>query len=247
MNDQPIRSAATLILVRQAHPQYEILMLKRTTRTAFAGGMYVFPGGRVDESDYNASYKKQITPLSQDQLHQKNALGDDWLACWVAAIRETFEESGLLLASTYEGKQINTQDEKVIKYRRLLRNNEISLGTMCANEGWTLSMNQIHFFNRWVTPPGRPRRFDTRFFVGSAPNDQLELHDGEETTDSIWISPTTALAEYKKGDFAMMAVTVKQLEDLAEHQTAASVLSRVRSSRDYPHYLPSGGSASPGA
>lgn len=240
MSEQPIRSAATVILVRDTLPQYEILMLKRTTNTAFAGGMYVFPGGRVDEADYHSNYEQQMTELSHDQLHQKKALGDDWLACWVAAIRETFEESGLLLACTKSGGQINTQDEKVIEYRRQLRNSEIDLCTICAKEGWFLTVDQIHFFNRWVTPPGRPRRFDTRFFIGTAPNGQLELHDGEETTDSIWISPTTALAENKKGKFAMMAVTIKQLEDLSGHEEAASLISRVKSSRDFPHYLPSG-------
>ncbi|MBT5204984.1 MAG: NUDIX domain-containing protein [Gammaproteobacteria bacterium] len=240
MNDQPIRSAATVILVRDGHPQYEILMLKRTTNTAFAGGMYVFPGGRVDESDYHFTYEHQISQLSRDQLHQKKALGEDWLACWVAAIRETFEESGLLLACTDSGEQINTQDGKVIEYRRQLRNNEIDLTTICAKEGWILTVDQIHFFNRWVTPPGRPRRFDTRFFIGSAPDGQLELHDGEETTESIWISPTTALAENKKGKLAMMAVTIKQLEDLSSHEAAASLIARVESSRDFPHYLPSG-------
>ena len=117
---------------------------------------------------------------------------------------------------------------------------ERAADTICAQEGWLLATDQIHFYNRWVTPPGRPRRFDTRFFIGAAPDRQQELHDGEETTDSIWISPTEALVQNKQGDFAMMAVTVKQLQDMDQYTDSASLLRMAKSSRDFPHYRPDG-------
>ena len=240
MKKQPVRPAATVILVRPALPQYEILMLKRTTSAAFAGGMYVFPGGRVDESDYLTNYDKHMVPLTTDQIYQKEAHGDDWLGCWVAAIRETFEESGLLLAYDEQGQEINNQHQRVSDYRQQLRDNDLQIDTICAQEGWLLATDQIHFYNRWVTPPGRPRRFDTRFFIGAAPDRQQELHDGEETTDSIWISPAEALIQNKQGDFAMMAVTVKQLQDMDQYTDSASLLRMAKSSRDFPHYRPDG-------
>jgi|TARA_B110000238_G_scaffold200819_1_gene252562 8-oxo-dGTP pyrophosphatase MutT (NUDIX family) len=238
MIDQPIRPAATVIIARAAAPQYEILMLRRTNAAVFAGGMYVFPGGKIDEADADPELINFISPLGAPQLRQQIALGDAWQACWVAGIRETFEESGILLAYTADGVLANTQAMNLDQARAEVHDGTLTLKALCAREGLTLAVDQIHYFNRWVTPPGRPRRFDTRFFITSAPLNQLHRHDGAETTESLWISPTKALDRNAQDDFGMMTVTIKQLETLNQYQSLTSLLTMAGGQTDFPYYAP---------
>ena len=215
---QPIRPAATIIVVREAVESYEIFMLKRTTKASFASGMYVFPGGRVDGDDHLQKYDAFRFGPTQDQQPQVQALGDEWRGFWIAAIRETFEEAGLLLA--YRGEDlISFANEEVQNrfsaYRDPLHSGELSLLQLCENENLKLAVDQVHFYNRFVTPLGRPRRFDTRFFIASAPESQRPKHDELETVDSVWITPQEALQQHKDGEFDLMNVTRMQLEQLA--------------------------------
>ncbi len=240
---QPIRPAATVIIARQAVPQFEIFMLRRTSSAAFAGGMYVFPGGRVDDGDHSSDYTNLCTPPSTLQQQQKLALGDDWRGYWLAGIRETFEESGFMLA--YDGdNQILSYDEqshdRFHNYRSELHGGKITISEICAREGLTLAVDLIHFFNRWVTPPGRPRRFDTRFFITEAPPSQVGFHDGHETVDSVWISPGEALRRHSEdGDhFGLMRVTEMQLKTFNEFTTVEKFLNMARENDDFPTYRP---------
>ena len=109
MTEQPIRPAATVIIARAAVPQYEILMLRRTNAAVFAGGMYVFPGGKIDEADADPELINYFSPLGAPQRLQQKALGETWQSSWVAGIRETFEESGILLAYTEDGALADTK------------------------------------------------------------------------------------------------------------------------------------------
>ena len=180
---QPIRPAATIILVREASPSFEIFMLKRTSRASFASGMYVFPGGRVDSDDHLHKYDNFRFGPTDEQAAQVAALGDEWRGFWIAAIRETFEEAGLLLA--YKGDEIVSFDHPDIhdrfdSYRPALHAGQLSLLDICHQENLQLAVDQIHFYNRFVTPLGRPRRFDTRFFIAGAPEAQIGKHDEKE-------------------------------------------------------------------
>jgi len=240
--DQPIRPAATVIIVREASPQYEIFMLRRTNQAAFAGGMYVFPGGRVDEEDHASAYEALFTGPSTAQAAQKDALGDNWRGYWIAGIRETFEESGLLLAYRESGDFLSYDADNhshFLNLRERLHKGDLGLRDICVSENLKLAVDHIHFYNRWITPLGRPRRFDTRFFVAEAPPEQTGIHDGRETVDSLWISPGEALERNQKGDFGMMAVTQKQLADFARYDSAESFMKMVRENREFPTYKPS--------
>lgn len=224
---QPIRPAATVILVREANPSYEIFMLKRTSQASFASGMYVFPGGRVDNDDHLHKYDEHRFGPTEAQAAQVGALGDEWRGYWIAAIRETFEEAGLMLA--YRGDEIVSfadpaLHERFDAYRRPLHSGDVSLLDICDREDLRLAVDQIHFYNRFVTPLGRPRRFDTRFFIAAAPESQRGRHDEKETVDSIWISPQEALERNKAKEFDLMNVTRIQLERLAEHADKQAVL-----------------------
>ena len=240
--NQPVRPAATVIIVRDAEPQYEIFMLRRTNQAVFAGGMYVFPGGRVDEHDHSASYESHHSIPNEQQLGQREALGDDWRAYLIAGIRETFEESGFLLAYDSSGKILefdNRSQDRFDDYRKQLHDGDISLLEICRKEKLNLAFDLIHFYNRWITPAGRPRRFDTRFFITRTPGVQSGLHDGKETVDSCWISPNKALELSSKDKFGMMPVTEKQLSEFASYKTADEFLTMAANNTDFPTYNPS--------
>ena len=238
---QPIRPAATVMLVREADPGFEVFMLKRTGRASFAGGMFVFPGGRVDGDDHLHRYDAVRTGPSGAQAAQVGALGAEWRGYWVAGIRESFEEAGLLLAYR-NGELLSFSDaaerQRFMAYRQPLHAGELSLHDICRRENLTLAVDRIHFHNRFVTPLGRPRRFDTRFFIAEAPAQQTGSHDEKETVDSIWISPRQALARNADGEFDLMGVTEMQLRWLSDLDSAPAVLAMAAARRNFRVYRP---------
>ena len=224
---QPIRPAATIIIAREAPESFEIFMLKRTSKASFASGMFVFPGGRVDGDDHLHKYDAHRHGPSESQQAQVDALGAEWRGFWIAAIRETFEEAGLLLA--YQGGELvsfadDAVHERFDAYRTPLHKGEMSLLDICQQESLNLAVDQVHFYNRFVTPLGRPRRFDTRFFIASAPESQRGSHDEKETVDSIWITPQEALRLNREKEFDLMNVTRMQLEWLSEYGSKTELL-----------------------
>jgi len=238
---QPIRPAATVIIAREAGASFEIFMLKRTNAASFAGGMYVFPGGRVDGDDHLHKYDAVRQGPSESQVPQQQALGDEWRGYWVAGIRESFEEAGLLLAYTRGGELLAFDEanrSRFDAYRRPLHSGELSLLDICEAEALDLAVDHIHFVNRFVTPLGRPRRFDTRFFLAEAPPGQTGMHDERETVDSIWISPADAISQNDAGQFDLMRVTRVQLETLAEHDSHVRLLDWVRNNDRFPIFRP---------
>jgi len=239
---QPIRPAATVILVRDAAAGYEIFMLRRTSAAAFAGGMFVFPGGRVDGDDHLHLYDELRVGPTDAQAPQQAALGTEWRGYWIAGIRESFEEAGLLLAYDASGELVRYDDrithERFQGYRTPLHAGELSLADICRAEGLRLAVDRIHFYNRFVTPFGRPRRFDTRFFIAEAPAGQAGVHDDFETVDSVWISPQEALERNDAREFDLMRVTRMQLESLARYPGKADLLADVVAQREFPVFRP---------
>ena len=242
---QPIRPAATVILVRDGNSgddALETLMLKRTSDAAFAGGMYVFPGGRVEGDDHLHVYDALRRGPSEAQAAQRAALGDEWRGYWVACIRESFEEAGILLAYDADGRFLDSEDvamrERYEQHRHDLNAGRVALDEICARERLALAIDRVHFLNRWITPEGRPRRFDTRFFVAVAPAGQRGRHDARETTDSRWITPREAIARNDSGEFGLMAVTRRQLEMLAGFESVAGLEATVLAQREHPTFRP---------
>ena len=235
---QPIRPAATVILVREADAGFEIFMLRRTSNASFAGGMYVFPGGRVDGDDHLHKYDSFRVGPDDRQALQQEALGFEWRGFWIAGIRESFEEAGLLLAYDAEGELVRYEEadahERFASYRAPLHAGQISLHEICERENLRLAVDRIHFYNRFVTPQGRPRRFDTRFFIAEAPPGQTGQHDEKETVHSVWISPQEALARNAAETFGLMNVTRVQLQSLAAYSSKADLLEMAASRREFP-------------
>jgi 8-oxo-dGTP pyrophosphatase MutT (NUDIX family) len=204
--------------------------------------MYVFPGGRVDGDDHLHSYDARRIGPTPAQAAQQRALGSEWRGYWIAGIRESFEEAGLLLAYDAAGQLLGygSEDERrrFDAYRGPLHAGELSLLEVCERENLRLAVDRIHFYNRFVTPFGRPRRFDTRFFIAEAPPAQTGAHDRHETVHSTWISPREALERNDAREFDLMRVTRLQLERLAEYPSKAALLEMAAASTEFPVFRP---------
>ena len=226
----PIRPAATVMLIRD-HPRngVEVFMLQRTLNAAFAKGMYVFPGGRVDANDAESTLEAHCDGMTDEEASALLGIPHGGLSYWVAVIRECFEEAGVLLARPADGQDlIRFEDEDVIarfnKARHSIHEGETSMMQLCEAERLRLITDNIHYVSHWITPLGEPRRFDTRFFVARAPEGQDPLHDDSETIASLWVTPAGALERQRSGELAMMPPTIRNLEFLLPHSTTDEVL-----------------------
>ena len=225
----PLRPAATVMLVRDAPSDIEVFMLQRTTNAVFAGGMYVFPGGRVDDLDAAGELDEVCDGLSDAEASDLLRVPQGGLAYWVAAIRECFEEAGVLLARDSRGEYVAMGDDdaqsRFSRARHEVHDGTLSLAELCRREGLRLAVDSIRYVSHWITPVGEKRRFDTRFFVAVAPPAQEPLHDDKETVASLWVSPNDALGRAARGELAMIPPTTANLRFLAPHHTTGEAMS----------------------
>ena len=216
----PIWPAATVMIVDD-RPDLQVLMIRRNTKMVFAGGMWVFPGGMVDPEDA-VEFEPRCAGLDDAAANQILGVDDNGLAYWVAAIRENFEEAGLLLATGPGGVTIDGAD--FADARRALNASEVAFIDLVRDHGLTLDTNAVHYTARWITPIGGPRRFDARFFVTTPPPGQAVEHDENETVAWDWVSPTDALERYEREEMVMMTPTVRMLRCLALFESADQVM-----------------------
>lgn len=226
----PVRPAATVLLVRDADGGgIEVFMLRRTFSAAFASGMFVFPGGKVDEVDGIAEIGELCDGLTDAEASGLLGIPTGGLAYWVAAVRECFEEAGVLLARyAGTGEVIRFDDDAVAAQFQAERENihdgSVALLELCKRENLRITTDEIHYVSHWITPKGERRRFDTRFFVARAPGAQHALHDDGETIESMWINPHEAIRRHREGDLMLMPPTLANIEFIAAHGTADEVL-----------------------
>lgn len=228
-SDIPVSPAATVMLLRDGDDGLEVFMLQRTLSAAFARGQYVFPGGRVDDTDHAADFEPICDGLDDATASARLGLASGGLAWLVAAIRECFEEAGVLLARPAHDPDVVRFDDPGVAARFNAERHAVhaggrSLVDVCAEEGLQLLTDRLHFVAHWVTPLGERRRFDTRFLVAEAPSSQEPLHDDNETIASIWVGPKDALAMWQAGQLQMFPPTVACLRFLAEHATVAEAI-----------------------
>ncbi|MEI7506373.1 MAG: NUDIX hydrolase [Actinomycetes bacterium] len=211
-----IKPAATVMLLRETSELgVEVFMMRRTTKAAFAGGMYVFPGGAVDAED--SSYE-------------------------IAAIRECFEEAGVLLARTSIGVTVRFDDpvshDRFTTYRHAVHAGERSMTSVLSAEDLVAQSDELLWVAHWVTPFGEVRRFDTRFFVVAMPDDQTPLHDDKETVGSLWVTPLDALNRAQSGELLMLPPTIANLEFLATYSSVDEIIEAARKIGTPPKLLP---------
>ena len=225
----PVKPAATVLLVRDGDDGLEVFMLRRTFTAAFASGMFVFPGGKVDEVDASTEIGDICEGLSDEQASSLLGIPSGGLAYWVASIRECFEEAGVLLAHHSDtGDVVRFDDpataDRFEKERENIHDGSLALLDLCRRENLHLSTHNIHYVSHWITPKGERRRFDTRFFVARAPEAQEPLHDDGETIESMWINPHEAIRRHREGDLMLMPPTLANIEFIAAHETADDVI-----------------------
>ena len=245
----PLSPAATVMLVRDAaagpdgSPVLEVFMLRRAVGASFAGGAYVFPGGRVDAVDRGGALEAVCDDLDDRRASARLGVGRGGLAYWVAAVRECFEEAGVLLARPSTGGDAIRFDDPATgrrfgAARRAVHRGELSLVELCVREELVLITGLVQYVSHWITPVGEPKRFDTRFFLALAPPGQEPLHDDTETIASLWITPHDALAAAAAGDLQLLPPTIRSLEFLAEHASADSALAAAAAIEEPPAILP---------
>jgi len=258
----PIRPAATVMLVDDAvlddavrdggADALRVLMLRRTAAAIFGGDMWVYPGGRVDDEDA-AIADGHVVGLDAADADRRLGVERGGLAFWVAALRECFEEAGILLARRAgDGEAIDVSDPETVArlaaHRAALNAGERSFAEIIAAERVVLDAARIHYIAHWITPLGPPRRFDTRFFLAAAPAGQLAAHDDNEIVHHEWVAPGPAVERWRRDEMAMMSPTARMLMSLlpfrqASEAVAAAALDlephqvRVRREGDIYHIL----------
>jgi len=216
------RPAATILLLRDGSAGLEVFMVVRHHAIDFASGALVFPGGRVEDDDH----------LLASRLSADDAAGSD-NAFRIAAIRETFEECGVLLARPRgSSRLIGAATLKMVedRHRAALNAGTVNFETVLAEADLLPASDLLVHFAHWITPANQPKRYDTQFFLAEAPAEHLAVHDGTEAVESIWIRPAQALAETEAGHFKLVFATAKNLEKLSRWRTAAEALEATRTS-----------------
>lgn len=213
------RPAATLILLRDGTAGPEIFMLKRSPSAAFVANAYVFPGGGLDAVDYRAL--DRVRGLTEAEANRRLGVDAGGLAYWVAAVRECFEEAGILLATDESGAPLDPERTAALNvHREAVNAGTLPFGELLARERLTIAAESIAYYSHWITAPGRPRRFSARFFVARAPHGQAGSHDDSETVASEWVRPGVALERCAKGEIELVHPTRVSLTELAAFDDA---------------------------
>ena len=204
------RPAATIILLRDSAEGPEVLMMQRAKASAFLGGAYVYPGGALDPAD---STSKRILGQCDEALAPYK----------VAAVRECFEESGILLLVDAAGREIPPE-----RAAALMQHRNASFAALLEREDLYVPAERLALYGHWVTAPGAPRRFDARFFVAIAPAGQEGSHDENEAVHQIWVTPRDALARGERKEIELVFATRTTLTHLATFKAAADAFAHAR-------------------
>jgi 8-oxo-dGTP pyrophosphatase MutT (NUDIX family) len=225
-----VRDAATVVLLRDSSDGPEVYLLRRVRGMAFAAGMTVFPGGAVDPRDADTALgwvgpppRSWTGPFEADESLARALL--------CAAVRETFEESGVLLAGPSAGQVCATDGPDWETDRVGLERRDFSLAELLTRRGLLLRADLLRPWAHWITPPdeGARRRYDTRFFVAALPAGQSTRHVTSEADVVEWVRPLDALEQLRRGERPMMPPTIVTLEDVAGYDSVASILAAGRS------------------
>ena len=219
--------AATLVLLRDrpaAGP--EVLLIQRHEKSRFAGGAYVFPGGKVEADDNPADAARSCAGLDLAAAARRLGLDAERavLGYLVGAIRETFEEVGVLLASDEGGGPVRVDAPRFAEYRRACDADNRAFWEMVKAERVMLATDRLVYFAHWITPEESPYRFDTRFFAAPMPSGQEAVADEREIVDVRWLAPGDAIKAAERGEIALRMPTIKNLELLVGPPSVAAVL-----------------------
>ena len=219
--------ASTVVLVRPDDADgFEIFMNRRPDKMDVYAGIYVFPGGRVENNDRSPQMLKLTHGLTAADAQQQlgGELGAELcLAHWVAAVRELFEEAGIYFFVSPSGALNGSAGEELTQRlaakRAGLQAGTVEFSSLLTAENLCCDLGRLVYFFHRITPEHYPVRFDTRFYLAALPPQQTPLHSSEEVSESLWISAATALERLQSGTFPMMPPTVAVLRTLADHRS----------------------------
>lgn len=225
--DKSMRFASTMLLLRDGADGLEVFMVVRHHQIDFASGALVFPGGSIDPNDHEIA----ADPSLYANAGELDAMA---IAMRVGAARETFEECGILLARPKGSQALveAAQVEAIVRrHRAVLCEGKQTFGHILAEKNLVLALDLLVPFAHWITPVGLPKRFDTQFYLAVAPADQLGVHDGLESVDSIWVSPKAAVEGARMGKFKLVFATERNLIKLGRSTTALGAIKAAQADR----------------
>jgi 8-oxo-dGTP pyrophosphatase MutT (NUDIX family) len=224
------RDAATVLLVRDAPAGVEVLLLERHRGSRMAPGAHAFPGGRVEPTDAPADAERFCRGLSRDAAAaalRDVAPAERAIGFWVAALREAFEETGLLLACDAAGTPLSPDGppaERPAAHRGRCRTDPAAFPAMLLDEDWALATDRMAYWAHWITPEERPVRYDTRFFVAAAFAGAAPVPDNQEVVGCRWLTAAGALAQHAAGAITVPMVTQRILGSIADYVTVGAIL-----------------------
>ncbi len=230
MPTAPPRPAATVVLLRDqpAGSGFEVFLVRRHDNMAFMGGAYAFPGGRVDSADAVPLDAPWCSGAAAAAARLADLSPQEALGYHIAALRELFEESGVLLARTADDGPLHAfppdLDARLADARRALAGRTATFGSIVQDAGLRLAPDLLAPLSHWVTPDIESRRFDTRFFLARVPPGQVPVHDSTETTDSEWMTPAHAVERHQRNDIWLPPPTWTTIRELARSETVEAVL-----------------------
>lgn len=216
--------AATILVCRKAGPSFELFLVKRHGKAGFMAGAHVFPGGRLNEDDARTRELLTSTGATRAAALVDHVPAEEATLFCIAAVRETAEECGVLLARDAQGRLASAAAAMEVFER--LKQGAVFSAELEAR-GLVPALDCLETLSWWITPEAEPRRFNTRFFVASSPADQVAASDQKETTEGEWLAPGAALEAYRAGRIALAPPTFATLEDLAAAGSIEEALRRV--------------------
>ncbi len=229
-------------------PTIEVCMLRRNLASEFVAGAYVFPGGSVDPEDHGPEVEELCRGRSDAEASTILGIESGGLSYWVAALRECFEEAGVLLArhrsdGGLEARSLlDTSDPDTTRrfaaYRDAVNEQRMGLLDICRAEDLVLVVDDVHYVSHWITPDLAPRRYDTRFFITAAPTGQIAHHDDGETIASIWVRPRDALERNRAGEIELLPPTIANLRNVESLRSTEEVMAWARQVTEVPTVLP---------
>lgn len=228
-----LRSAATLLVARDASP-LEVLVIERPDKMRFAPGAHVFPGGVLDSDDGELVRRMadRCDGWSDEKASESLGVSAGGLAFWVAAVRECFEEVGLLFARHRQGGEAVSLAqpgirERFERHRQELCRGRLTFAELVVGEDLVLDLGRVTYLSRWITPPGRPLRYDTRFFVADAPSDQVASQWSSESVNLTWAPPGRLLERSRAGEIRLLTPTARTLRWAAGFSSVSGLLGAV--------------------
>ncbi len=221
--------AASVIVARPARTGFELYMTRRSAGSEFAPDAFVFPGGAVEAQDATDAVQARTLGIDGERLIDPRVTVG--AALGIAALRELFEEAGVLIVRSTDGSPVAHERllaEDVATERKQLCDGTLAFEDFLRRHDWYADARALTVFSHWITPPSEPRRYDTYFFLAIAPPDQTAQADAFETHEGVWIAPAEALRRSRSGTFHLVFPTIKHLERLAAFDSLESALEFAR-------------------